>query len=123
MHLREAFAETAAYAAPASFESFSRHLDQSWIDEALLSTGAATIRRRRLPSEQVVWLVLGMALMRDMPIADVVDRLELALPTATGNVMAASGIHMARRRVGAEPLEWLFWRTATEWGERSAQHQ
>lgn len=123
MHLREALAHTTAYATPESFESFSRHLDEAWIEEALLSTGTSTVRRRRLPSEQVVWLVLGMALMRDKPVADVVDHLELALPARKGNVMAASGVHMARRRIGSEPLEWLFWRSATEWAERSAARE
>jgi len=33
------------------------HLPIEWIEEALASTGTASIRKRRLPAEQVVWLV------------------------------------------------------------------
>ncbi len=120
MHLNEALAATSAYATPESFEKFSRHLDRAWIEEALLSTGTATVRRRRLPAEQVVWLVIGMALLRDLPIADVVRQLELALPDGRDATVAPSAIPPARARVGAAPLEWLFVRTAEEWAHRSA---
>jgi hypothetical protein len=30
------------------------------IEEALLTTGTATLRRRRLPAEQTVWLIVGL---------------------------------------------------------------
>ena len=35
-------------------------------------------RRRRLPAEQVIWLVLGMALYRDQSIKQIVEHLRLA---------------------------------------------
>jgi len=35
-------------------------------------SGTATVRRRRLPADQVVWLVLGMGLLRDDAIERVV---------------------------------------------------
>ena len=38
---------------------------RSLAEEALAATGTASIRRRRLPAEQVVWLVIGVALMRN----------------------------------------------------------
>ncbi len=120
MHLAEDLAATSAYGTPESFENFSRHLDRAWIEEALLSTGTATVRRRRLPAERVVWLVIGMALLRDLPIADVVRQLELALPNGRDGTVARSAIPPARARVGAAPLEWLFVRTAQEWAHRSA---
>jgi len=56
-----------------------KHLDPAWIEEALLATGTATIRRRRLLADRTVWLVLGMALLRDLPITEIVGQLELAL--------------------------------------------
>jgi hypothetical protein len=102
------------------FESFSRHLDRAWIEEALATTGCATLRRRRLPCEQVVWLVIGMGLLRDRPIIEVVRHLDLALPARTNGGVASSAVTQARQRVGAAPLEWLFVRTATEWGRQSA---
>ena len=76
MQLAHELALTALGAKPESFDAFSRHLDEAWIEEALLATGTATFRRRLLPAEQVVWLVIGMALMRNRPIRDVVDHLD-----------------------------------------------
>jgi hypothetical protein len=61
-----------------------------------------------------------MALLRDLPIADVVRQLELALPNGRDGTVARSAIPPARARVGAAPLEWLFVRTAEEWAHRSA---
>jgi len=43
---------------PERFEAFEKHLDSQWIDEALSVTGKASIRKRLLPAEQVVWLVM-----------------------------------------------------------------
>jgi hypothetical protein len=120
MQLKTALAAVAAFT-PGQFAVFSRHLDADWIEEALLSTGTATLRRRRLPAEQVVWLIIGMALMRDRPIVDVVRHLDLALPgRGTSRSVAPSAVAQARSRVGAEPLEWLFLRTATHWAHSSA---
>ena len=39
-----------------------------------------------LPMEQVIWLVVGLALLRDRPIQEVVDKLELALPSPRGAI-------------------------------------
>jgi hypothetical protein len=61
-----------------------------------------------------------MALMRDEPIVDVVKRLRLALPSKGSPTVAPSAIPAARRRLGAEPIEWLFARSAAEWAHKSA---
>ena len=92
-----------------------------WIEEALTSTGTATIRRRRLPAEQVIWLVLGMALYRGMSITEIVDRLNLALPSKSGKSAARSASTQARARMGDEPMKWLFERSAQEWAHASAR--
>ena len=57
-----------------SFEKLIGQLDESWIDQALELTGTATVRRRRLPAEQVLWLVLGMALYRELSIPETGSR-------------------------------------------------
>jgi len=110
----------ATAATEGSFDSFSQHLDSEWIEEALASTGCATLRRRRLPVEQVVWLVIGMGLLRNRPIAEVVRHLDLALPARDTRSVASSAVAQARQRVGSSPLEWLFVRTGSEWGHASA---
>jgi len=87
----EAFAAAATYAKPESLESFRRAIKPAWIEEALTATGTATVRRRRLPVEEVIWVVLGMALFRDRPIEDVVSKLDLALPGG-GTVARSSAL-------------------------------
>ena len=104
-----------------AFDRIRKSLNPEWIDEALASTGTATIRRRRLPAEQVIWLVLGMALYRQLPIDDVVERLELVLPGTGKARLAKSAIAQARARLGDEPLKWLFERCSSKWGHDSAR--
>ena len=100
---------------------FVASLDPEWIDEALQATGTATIRRRRLPAEQVVWLVIGMCLFRDLSMRELVGTLDLALPGSRGIRVAPSSIVQARNRLGDEPLRWLFERMAEAWGHASAR--
>jgi Insertion element 4 transposase N-terminal/Transposase DDE domain len=119
MSFAKAFHATATYASPPDLEGFRRHIRPEWIDEALKATGTATVRRRRLPSEQVIWVVLGMALFRDRPLEDVVSKLDLALP-GSGTV-ARSSVTQARDRVGSEPVRWLFERCGSKWAHDSAQ--
>lgn len=100
---------------------FVASLDPNWIDEALAATGTATIRRRRLPAEQVVWLVIGMCLFRDQSMRELVATLDLALPGPRGVRVAPSSIVQARERLGDEPLRWLFERTGQTWAHASAR--
>ena len=95
-------------------------IDPEWVEAALKATGTATARRRRLPAEQVLWLVIGMALMRDRPIMEVATKLDLVLPDARGTTIASSALCNARARLGADPLEYLFEVTAREWAYKSA---
>jgi hypothetical protein len=98
-----------------------KHFDPVWVDEAVAATGPATIRRRRLPAEQTVWLVLGMAVMRDLPITAVARQLDIALLAADGSrTVASSALSQARTRLGPDPMEWLYLRTAEEWAHQSA---
>ena len=116
----EALEFTADFTAHA-FPNLIKHLEPTWVEEALMSTGTATMRRRRIPAEQAVWLVVGMAVMRDKPITTVAQQLEIALPALDGSrTVASSALTQARARLGAEPMEWLFLRSAEEWAHRSA---
>lgn len=120
MRLSESLASVAASANPGGAETFRRHIDPSWVEEALQATGTATMRRRRLPAERVAWLVIAMALFRNRPITEVADKLDLALPGRRGPTAAPSAVAQARARLGDEPLEWLFGRTAQQWAHASA---
>ena len=98
-----------------------KHFDPVLIEEALAATGTATVRKRRLPAERTVWLMLGMSVMRDLPIATVARQLDIALPGPDGSrTVASSALSQARARLGPEPMEWLYLRTAEQWAQRSA---
>jgi len=99
------------------------HLPMAWIEEALASTGTASIRKRRLPAEQVVWLVIALALYRRTSMSEVLESLELVLPKGDDSALSRGAITMARQRLGSDPLEILFDRTAKAWcGQDQARH-
>lgn len=120
MHLQNALDVTSEQLNLESFEHFREHLDPAWIEMAIDDSGTWTLRQRRLPAEQMVWLVIAMGLFRDRPIAEIVDKLELAGPGRGGGVVAASSISEARAKLGREPMEWLFGYSGLKWGTKSA---
>lgn len=120
--LAAALDETASYPAPETLDTFRASIEREWIEEALAATGTATLRKRRLPAESVIWLVLGMALERDRPIAEVATKLDLVMPASDGSSrVAPSSVAQARSRLGEEPLQWLFERCSMQWAMESAR--
>ena len=114
MHLLEDLADTASTLTLERLEQLFEGLMKEWIEESLEQTGTLTMRKRRIPSEQVIWLVIGMALIRGCPIMEVARSLELVLPSKTGSrSVAPSALPQARARVGAAPLRWLFEKIAS----------
>jgi hypothetical protein len=109
------------YSEPQALGHLLEGIEQEWIEEALEATGTASVRRRRLPAEQVVWLVLGMALYRGMSIEQVLRYLQLSLPGGRRPTAAPSSTAQARARLGSEPLRWLFERSAQTWAQQSAE--
>jgi hypothetical protein len=119
--LAEALEVVAAFSVEDRLEGLKQHLNPDFIEDALRWSGTTSIRRRRLPAEQVVWLVIGMALRRNESIERVVDVLGLAEPDARDTLLAKSAISKARKRLTAQPMEYLFHVTAAEWSARSAE--
>lgn len=97
--------------------SFTQHIPIEWVESALRLSSSATIRRRRLPTDQVLWLVLGMALFRDEPVHEVARRLNIcAQGLASDKLLARSGVTNARKRLGSQAVEHLFRQTGEHWG-------
>ena len=122
MGVGEAIEALGAGERPASCDQFSAAIDPQWIADALTATGTASVRRRKLPAEHVVWLVIGMGLFRDRSIAQVVPHLDLVLPTVGGarQHVTNAAIVQARDELGAAPLAALFTQTATTWAHAAA---
>lgn len=99
--------------------TLTQDLPVQLIEQALAATGTSSVRHRRMPAQQVVWLVLGLALFRHLNIVQVVDQLGLAVQKGRRPVVP-SAIHKARSRLGPLPIAWLFDATAQAWAHQSA---
>jgi len=62
-----------------AYDNVLTAIDSKWIDEALFCTQKASVRRRRLPAEQAVWLIIMMGLMRNCSIKEVFGSLDIPL--------------------------------------------
>ena len=120
--LEAALAGTSATEMVETMERFRASIDPAWVEQALEATGTATVRKRRIPAEEVVWLIIGMAMQRDEPIDEVAANLDLVLPDGTrGGAIAKSSVAEARQRLGEYPMRWLFEFTAQKWARESAE--
>ncbi|QBG35623.1 IS4 family transposase [Litorilituus sediminis] len=110
--------DTDTFAAPEDLSVFQKHLPMEWIEKVLVETDKASMRRRKLPAELVVWLIVGIGLYRNRPITEVVDKLDLILSDKLGETLAPSAIPQARKRLSDTPLAELFKLTATHWSQQ-----
>lgn len=124
MDLGEALLQSGQGRDEQSFALFAQSLDYRWIEQALQATGAVTVRRRKLPAEYTAWIVIGMGLLRDRSIQEVVRHLDLVVPGVdppTGRQTVTGGaIVQARDRLGDESLRTLFTLSADSWASASA---
>lgn len=81
------------------------------VEEALQVTGTASIRRRKIPAEQVVWLMVGMSLYANQSIQKSFNSLDLMV---NGKVVSSS-VSDARKRLGPAPMEYLFRKVGATW--------
>ncbi len=89
-----------------------------WIEQALHNTNKTSIRRRRLPAQQAVWLVIWMGLQRNKSIKEVCSSLDLALqpqPENSWSRVAPSVLTDSRRRLDEAPLAALFKTAVSAW--------
>lgn len=95
---------------PEHFSTLSEVLTPELIGERLQNSGTVTIRKRRLPLEMMVWSVVGMALFRHVPMARLVNQLDILLPGKRPFV-APSAVVQARQRLGEAPVREVFEQT------------
>lgn len=108
MHLESHLAETLkACNTFNTFEKFSELLSPALIAQGLEDAGVATVRKRRLPLEVVLWSVVGMSLFRQQSVWDIANQLDIALPGNTP-LVAPSAVVQARQRLGADAVKEIF---------------
>lgn len=102
-------------------EALAEVLPQAWVSEALRSSGVRTRRRRRLPCEMTVWLIILLAIFRRHSYLNLLEMLSggwWADAHWPGRAPpCSSALSKARDRVGIEPLAHLYRRSASAWVE------
>jgi hypothetical protein len=101
---------------PNSLEGLDSLLDPSLVEQALEQAGVATLRKRRLPLEMMLWCVISMAFFRRMSAWDVVSRMNIMLP-GQRPLVAPSAVVQARQRLGSEADEVLG--IEGQWNDRA----
>jgi len=99
---------------------FNAPLPMEWLEQALSLTETVTLRRRKLPPEQIIRLVVGMSLLRNESIKEVATRLAFSSKGLDNSLLAArSSLSEARQRLGPEPVKTLFEKSADHWASQT----
>jgi len=100
------------------FDNLSQLLCPELISQCLESNGVATLRKRKLPMESMVWAVVGMALFRNQSMRQLINRLDIMLPNEIDYV-APSAVTQARKRLGSDSIRDIFRASQAKWNEQS----
>lgn len=119
MQLSEALARTSINRLT-EFSSLADVLEPDIIQSCLDSNGVATLRKRKLPMDAMVWAVIGMALFRTESVRQLINKLDIVLPQEV-NYVARSAVTQARKKLGSDVVRDVFHRSALTWNER-AEH-
>jgi hypothetical protein len=82
-------------------------LDAEILEQAFEQAGVATVRRRRLPLDAVMWSVIGMSLFRNETVWDIASRLDISLP-GKNKLVAPSALVQGRQRLGVDAVQHSF---------------
>lgn len=96
------------------FENLAEILSPEIISAGLKEHGISTIRKRKLPMENMVWAVIGMALFRKFPMRQMLNQLDIILPSGIPYV-ASSAVTQARKKLGSKVIETVFQQTQEQW--------
>ncbi|MFV3386888.1 transposase domain-containing protein, partial [Pseudomonas sp. NY15364] len=115
MRLSRALALThEAASATHSLDELGALLDPDLVSTALETAGVATLRKRRLPLEAMIWCVIAMALFRRMSAWDAASRMDIMLP-GQRPLVAPSAIVQGRQRLGSAAVREVFSLTQQRW--------
>lgn len=96
-------------------------IDPAWVQQALERGEGISVRRRKMPADVVVWMVLGACLFAGKSFVEVLRSFGLVPPTRRGNPQTLPGsgaVAQARKRIGGETLAALFRIATAAWFAR-----
>ncbi|MFT2090489.1 transposase domain-containing protein [Paraglaciecola sp. 2405UD69-4] len=90
-----------------SLDKLQGLLHPELLEQDFEHAGVATVRRRRLPLDAVIWSVIGMSLFRHESVWDIASKLDISLP-GKHKLVAPSALVQARQRLGFEAVQKTF---------------
>lgn len=119
MHLSQALG-IINITSPEQVQTLADLLPPDLIQQAFSLTDTVTLRKRKLPLESMVWLVVGMAIYNNRPLSQIVNLMDIV--DRTGRPFTApSSVIQRRKTLGEDPIKALFALTAEHW-HQEARH-
>ncbi|SQI45010.1 Insertion element 4 transposase N-terminal [Serratia plymuthica] len=95
MHLSQALG-IINITAPEQVQTLADLLPPDLIQQAFSLTDTVTLRKRKLPLESMVWLVIGMAIYNNRPLSQIVNLMDIV--DRTGRPFTAPSSVIQRRK-------------------------
>ncbi len=105
---------------PATFGALTDLISPELVHTCLAETGSASLRRRRIPMERLLWAIIGMSIFRHVPMTQLANQLDILLP-GDRPFVAPSAFIQARQKLADSAVEQVFRHTANQW-HAACQH-
>lgn len=104
---------------PEHARSLSDLIPPEFIQKALTLTDTVTLRKRKLPLESMIWLVVGMSIFCNRPMTEIVNLMDIT--DRTGEPFTArSSVVQRRKTLGEDAVRELFDITQRHWNQQAA---
>lgn len=107
---------------PERARSLSDLIPNELVQQALTLTDTVTLRKRKLPLESMIWLVVGMSVFSNRPMTEIVNLMDICDRTGTP-FTARSSVVQRRKTLGEDAVRELFDITQRYWNEQAAHPQ
>ncbi|WP_422528214.1 IS4 family transposase [Serratia fonticola] len=107
---------------PEHARSLSDLIPTELIHQALTLTDTVTLRKRKLPLESMIWLVVGMSIFCNRPMTDIVNLMDITDRTGAP-FTARSSVVQRRKTLGEDAVRELFDITQQHWNQQAAHPQ
>lgn len=108
--------------APERARSLADLIPAELIQKAFTLTDTVTLRKRKLPLESMIWLIVGMCVFCDRPMTDIVNLMDITDRTGAP-FTARSSVIQRRKKLGEDAVRELFDITQQYWNELAAHPQ
>ncbi|WP_440528393.1 IS4 family transposase [Serratia marcescens] len=107
------------FTTPERARSLSDLIPAEFIQQALTLTDTVTLRKRKLPLESMIWLVVGMAVFCNRPITEIVGLMDIVDRNGCP-FTARSSVIQRRKTLGEDAVRELFDITQRHWNQQAA---